>query len=133
MGDVLHEHCSPSPAELDAWARARHRRDRASGSRQTDGRTGAETRLVKSWSRVVQFGARTAPLEPVKWRHFRADCPTGGRGGLGDSLTRTIEERRQALYAPVSTPYNEILCGQPAPPSGEPADGHHHPQAREPG
>ena len=130
MGDVLHEPRSPSPAELDAWARARHRRDRARGSRQSDGRTGAETRLVKSWSRVGPFGARTAPLEPVKWRNRRAGCPTGGRGGLRDSLTRTIEERRQALSAPVSTPYNEILCGQPAPPPGETADGHHHPQAR---
>ena len=130
MGDVLHEPRSPRPAELDAWARARHRRDRARGSRQSDGRTGAETRLVKSWSRVGPFGARTAPLEPVKWRNRRAGCPTGGRGGLRDSRTRTIEERRQALSAPVSTPYNEILCGQPAPPPGETADGHHHPQAR---
>ena len=66
MGDGLHEHRSPSPAELDAWARARHRLDSESGSRQSDGRTGAETRLGKSWARVGQFGARTAPLEPVK-------------------------------------------------------------------
>ena len=28
MGDGLHEPRSPSPAELDAWARARHRRDK---------------------------------------------------------------------------------------------------------
>ena len=66
MGDVLHEHRSPSPAELDAWVRARHRRDRASGSRQSDGRTGEETRLGKGGGRVGQFGARTATLEPVK-------------------------------------------------------------------
>ena len=52
MGDVLHETRSPSPAGLDAWARARHRRDRASGSRQSDGRTGAETRLGKGGGRV---------------------------------------------------------------------------------
>ena len=52
MGDVLHEHRSPSPAELDAWERARHRRDRERGSRQSDGRTGEETRLVKSETRV---------------------------------------------------------------------------------
>ena len=50
MGDVLHETRSPSPAELDAWARARHRRDRASGSRQTDGRTERK----RGWSRVGQ-------------------------------------------------------------------------------
>ena len=65
MGDVLHETRSPSPAELDAWARARHRRDRERGSRQSDGRTGAETRLGKG--RPVASceirGARTAPLE----------------------------------------------------------------------
>ena len=66
MGDGLHEPRSPRPAELDAWERARHRRDRASGSRQSDGRTGAETRLGKSWVRVGQFGARPATLEPVK-------------------------------------------------------------------
>ena len=52
MGDVLHETRSPSTAGLDAWARARHRRDRERGSRQSDGRTGAETRLVKSGGRV---------------------------------------------------------------------------------
>ena len=63
MGDGLHEH--RSPAELEAWARARHRRDRERGSRQSDGRTGAETRLGKGGVRVGQFGARTAPLEPV--------------------------------------------------------------------
>ena len=50
MGDGLHETRSPSPAGLDAWARARHRRER--GSRQSDGRTGAETRLVKGGGRV---------------------------------------------------------------------------------
>ena len=52
MGDGLHEHRSPSPAELDAWERARHRRDRERGSRQSDGRTGAETRLGKGGGRV---------------------------------------------------------------------------------
>ena len=94
MRDVLHEHRIPSPAELDAWARARHRRDRASGSRQSDGRTGAETRLGKGGVRVGQCGA---PLEPVKWRTFRTGEVTGGRGGLGDSLTRTIAARCREL------------------------------------
>ena len=50
--DGLHETRSPRPAELDAWARARHRRDRERGSRQSDGRTGAETRLGKGGGRV---------------------------------------------------------------------------------
>ena len=54
MGDGLHEHRSPSPAELDAWERARHRRDRASGSRQSDGRTGAETRWGKSGGNLAR-------------------------------------------------------------------------------
>ena len=54
MGDGLHEHRSPSPAELDAWACALHRLDRASGSRQSDGRTGAETRLGKGQAKVRQ-------------------------------------------------------------------------------
>ena len=133
MGDVLHETRSPRTAELDAWERARHRRDRERGSRQSDGRTGAETRSVMSRARVGQFGARTAPLEPVKWRNVRAGCPTGGRGGLGDSLTRTMAERRHALSTPVSTPYNEILHGQSTSPPGKTADGHQNPQAREPG
>ena len=52
MGDGLHETRSPSTAELDAWERARHRRDRERGSRQSDGRTGAETRLGKGGGRV---------------------------------------------------------------------------------
>ena len=34
MGDGLHEHRSPRPAELDAWERARHRRDQVRATRR---------------------------------------------------------------------------------------------------
>ena len=44
MCDVLNEHRIPSTAELDAWERALNRLDSERGSRQSDGRTGEETR-----------------------------------------------------------------------------------------
>ena len=54
MCDVLNENRIPRTAELDAWERALHRLDSERGSRQSDGRTGEETRLVKSETRVVR-------------------------------------------------------------------------------
>ena len=50
----LNENRIPSTAELDAWARELNRLDSERGSRQSDGRTGVETRLGKGWVKVGQ-------------------------------------------------------------------------------